>query len=820
VVPRDLAAAPTGPLFQHPADPPPCDSRSCDSSGKFHLASFGKAKNLIPSPEGPKSPAQKGQLLMTPSRIIAPVGSEVVILAGLCGADGHFVKNQPLEWMLSNDSVGQFIEVGGMQHAAFNNIVPPTSSKQSGQFAYGRTGLKNIVLTRGTPTTVDDIQLREGQTYISVSSVSPGTSYVTGYAPKAEGWDRRIASTVIHWVDGQWAIPVPTVATAGTVHPLTTVVSRTADAGGIEGWKVRYQIVGGAPAEFAPSGSQSSEAITNKDGQGTVQIRQVAGQFEPGTTQVRVDVVRPALFGQPELLVESGVTTVTWSAPALTIRSIGPKTAGVDESFNYRVEVSNPGDQVAKDVIVRTKDLNEALEFISANPKSTEYGRRLEWKLGDIPPGAAPRVIDVQFKSKKRGNVGICFEVVSDADRLRTEACSETEIALPCIGFEIGGPTLARVGETVDFNLNVTNQCDEPLENVRMTIRLDQGLVSPGFANPFSLELEQNRLQSRETRTFPFRILAQSPGTRCFEVEIVARNGHVATARRCLEVGEQSLEQIRGQLSLELQGGPPMNVNGTSLVTARVTNRGTTPIENVVINNRYSQSLEPTQLSEGLRFESLGDELLISLGSLNPQESRDVRIEYRGLNVDANATSEFTVSSPLGATATEKIGLRIEPAGTINPPAQNGGPIGIPQDPLQGQSGQGLTVQLNPAASTIRTVNSPNTTPELPSQTNIEFTIKNDSAGPVRDVDITINLQSGIRLTDFNYTNTQLLLVDRNDDYTQFRIQRARELRPGEELRFIGTIVGLTPGQYEFGIHADSLDAAGITRSIPIRVEN
>jgi len=117
------------------------------------------------------------------------------------------------------DSVGQIIEVGGMHHKAFNKVVGPNARKFDGQYAWGRTGLKPIVLTRGTPTPVDDIQLLKGQTFLSLSSESPGTTYLTGVAPNAEGWDRRRSSTRIHWVDGNWAIPTPISATAGTVSP-------------------------------------------------------------------------------------------------------------------------------------------------------------------------------------------------------------------------------------------------------------------------------------------------------------------------------------------------------------------------------------------------------------------------------------------------------------------------------------------------------------------------------------------------------------------------------------------------------------------------
>ncbi|MDB4461694.1 hypothetical protein N9043_01940, partial [bacterium] len=179
-----------GPAFRQPATSPPCDG-----SGQVKV----KKQRYVPDVNGWKSPGQSGKIVITPSRIVAPVGSEVVVLAGLCGDDGYFVKNQPLEWMLSNNSVGELIEIGGNHHPTFNKLIPPTSKKISGQYAKGRTSLKRIVLTRGTPTPADDINLAKGQTFVSVSSASPGTSYVTAVAPKSEGWDKRRASTVIHW---------------------------------------------------------------------------------------------------------------------------------------------------------------------------------------------------------------------------------------------------------------------------------------------------------------------------------------------------------------------------------------------------------------------------------------------------------------------------------------------------------------------------------------------------------------------------------------------------------------------------------------------
>ena len=817
-----VAPVPTTPAFQHPADPPPCVD-GCQTRTK-------SKKHIIPDPRGVKTAGQLGEIVMSPSRIVAPVGSEIVALAGICGGDGFYVKNQPLEWLLSNDSVGQIIEVGGMHHSLFNKLVPPSSRKFDGQYAWGRTGLKNLVLSRGTPTPVDDIELVAGQTYVSLSSASPGTTYLTAVAPKAEAWDKRRATTIIHWVDGQWSIPTPSNATAGTVFPLTTLVNRSDGGQGVAGWTVRYQIVGGAPAEFAPTGSQTAEVVTGRDGQATAQIRQPAGKFDPGTTQVRVDVVRPAVYGEQELVVESSITTVTWTAPALTIRAIGPETAGIDEAFNYRIEVTNTGDQLARGVVVRTEDLDDGIEFISSSPKPTEYGRQYEWQLGDIAPGSSSRVIDIQLKSQRRGNVSICFEVASDQDRLRTETCAETEIAAPCIGLDIEGPTKTRVGEDVTFNFNVLNQCDEPLEDIELVVQYDTGLVASGIGNPIRFPI--SRLQFNENKVVPITFNVVEPGLRCFDLTITANGGHTSRARRCVDAvaagGSFSDSNSPSPLRLELAGGNPMEVGGRSLVEMKVSNVGQTPLDSVTLINRFPKSMEAFELTPEFTYNWLGDELAINLGDFQPGQTKVCEVVYEGVQADGNIENQVSVTTATGASATDSIKMRVEPSGSapggrvpdqpfppgaFQPPAGGQpsgpvlpeGPIGIPNDQAAQAAGEGtLKVDVQTIDRTIQMAQSDRPDASALQSSRIQFTVTNDRSTSDTNVDVTILVPPGIRMTDFNFDQGQLPIVGRNDDFTQFALQRRLEMRPGEQLTFVATVIGTQPGQGTFEVQAVS----------------
>ena len=731
-------------------------------------------------------------MLMTPSRIVAPVGSEVVVIAGICGGDGFFAVNQPLEWILSNDSVGQFVEIGGTQHPTFNKLVPPSTRKFNGQYAWGRTGLKNHVLSRGTPTPTDDIELRKGQTFVSVSSVSPGTSYVTGIAPKAEGWDRRKASTIIHWVDGNWSIPTPVQATAGTVTALTTLISDT-EGRGLKDWPVRYSIVGGAAAEFAPAGSQTAESKSNVDGQATVQIRQPAGQFEPGQTQVRVDVVRPSVFGQPELIVESGVTTVNWSAPALTIRAIGPRATEQGSPFSYRVEVSNPGDQTARNVIVRTKDLDDSIEYISSTPKPTEYGRQYEWNIGDVAPGASAKFVDMQLKSDKLGNIGLCFEVVSQEDRLQTEACAETEVVQPCINLVIEGPGNVQVGDQANFLLRVENRCDQPLENVEMTINYDPGLVRPGKSNPAKIRLANNGvLQVNQSETFPFTAIAQGAGQQCLNVTITADGVRPERQTACVNVsgsdGGTSISQVpdlsgssSGSLGLNVspaqritvdnQNGQPETV---SRINVDVTNRTSQVMENVSLFATGSDSLTPVSMTEefipGMRRSEDGSELIIGLPRIDPGQTVGLAFDYVATQDDPDANVLFSVASPQGGTASQKVSVPTANSNSPNNPGSSQ-PIAIPSDPAVGGPNvldrDPVDIQ---AGFTQRTVQSGG-------KVNFQFSVTNNTSQPLTFVEIDFTVPNSLSITNFRASDGSRLT-------SPTIVQRISRLDPGQTINF------------------------------------
>ena len=122
--------------------------------------------------------------------------------------------NERLEWMLSPDSAGNFIQVGdddpGLVHKLAGSRVRP--EKKDPSYAIGVTSTKKMLITRGNNDPRDDVHLEKGQTWLSISSPSEGTSHVTVLAPDSECWDQRKATATIYWVDARWQFPAPQIS--------------------------------------------------------------------------------------------------------------------------------------------------------------------------------------------------------------------------------------------------------------------------------------------------------------------------------------------------------------------------------------------------------------------------------------------------------------------------------------------------------------------------------------------------------------------------------------------------------------------------------
>ena len=260
-------------------------------------------------------------VLIEPRELVAPVGSEVVVIAGVLGPDGFLRTNRRLEWSITPGSVGQFVSVepGGFTDLLLGDFTWPHIVNAT--TAIGDTSRSNVVLNRGAVTRENDKYVRRGEGWISLTSPLEGTSYVNVVAPEIHNWDARRKTAVVHWVDAAAQYPPPAINPAGTKHVFTTTVVHSSNQSPCENWIVRYEIVDGPPAGFLPSGATSAEVRTNPAGQASVEI--IEKVPASGVNKIAIQVIRPADVpgsgGQRLVVFRNGTTTKTWSAPDLAV---------------------------------------------------------------------------------------------------------------------------------------------------------------------------------------------------------------------------------------------------------------------------------------------------------------------------------------------------------------------------------------------------------------------------------------------------------------------------------------------------------------------
>jgi hypothetical protein len=90
------------------------------------------------------------------------------------------------------------------------------------------------------------------------------------------------------------------------------------------------------------------------------------------------------------------------------------------------------------------------------------------------------------------------------------------------------------------------------------------------------------------------------------------------------------------------------------------------------------------------------------------------------------------------------------------------------------------------------------------SEAKVYFSIINRSDVAQAEVDITLLVSPGIKLSSFDYGKTGLSLINRSDDFTKFYVKRCPTLESGKELKFVATVNGTKLGSSAFVVRAAS----------------
>lgn len=749
-------------------------------------------------------------LKITPSHVVAPVGSEVVLVAGMCGPDGHYIMRQPIEWMLAQDGAGQIVAVGQESPYKSSYFLRNSPQKISPQYALAHTSTISQCVDRGTKDPRDDIQLQKGQSWISVTSPKEGISYVTVWTPKEHNMDRRNARATIYWVDAVWTFPPCAVAPIGsrTGHRMTTVVKRSGGAPAA-GWTVRYEVLEGPEAVFGAGRARAVEVKSDANG---VALADLFPQTNSaGITTVRVQVIRPARGDMPEMIVGQGTTSVSWSAPGLQVSANAPTTIPGDGLLSYEVAVMNTGDQSTAGVVLKFTPPSN-VTVLNSSPSAEVFGNRLEWRIGDLQ-ARGKATVKVNCRATVDGDLRSTFMAQTNDGELKAEGTAATRVFRQALAVRMTGPDAVEVGKRATFQIEIQNTGNEVLRNVTLTDRFPSELVhADGASSPMVKsigDLQPGQKLSSPAVTF----IVTRPGQHSHRLDVTADGNQSATARGVVTGIQSQIQPARLQLRLS----PPQQVRTgeTGELIAEVTNVGGSLARNAKLSINYSPGFSADRATQGHQLDEARRTLTWTIDQLPAGAVISKQLNLRGATADERAFAQVTLTPENGQPETRQVNIPIAAAARVAPPtapiernpptAPMPNPLAEPPMPRADIPRPAPPREASLPAGNLEVSLSQSANP-IPQggTTRYLVRIKNDASGADENLQITLLLPEGLKFKRIVSGEQKIFQLQDagagSVTLTPIALVRAREEMPTLQIEVEGT----RPGMHTFQVQLQS----------------
>ena len=635
------------PAYRTPPNPPPCPPGMLAGTPSTATAPAIETtpvslSNMPPlrtayRPEVPPAGSHPNatRLVIAPHGVVALVGKPKLLKASLYSPDGTRLAGQPVEWILSQESVGHFVAVSEEGRFDGRRPRPNTPRKLSNDYALGRTA-SSARLSAGRNPGV-------GEAWLSLISAREGISRVTVYAKGAAAENVATQTATVHWVDAKWAFPATVTGHPGEPVELSTTVLRASNKTPAAGMIIRYEIVSGPAASFAPAGQRVVEVPADLQGVARVQI--VPRHREPGETQVAVQVIQPPSnhSDYSPIVLGQGTTSVRWSMPALALRVTGPDRFDVDSTMTVHVDVTNSGDLTAKNVVV-SDVIPDGVSFLNSDPPAQVFGDRVQWALGPLAPGTS-RFIEFNCRADRAGDYQHHLQARS-SDGASAEEHVAARVTPNALELHVNGPEAARVGDQVQFRIIARNVGNQPLTNVVVRDVFDRGFEHMEAVSPIVRELGD--LEPGGEIPFAVTMSVTQPGTICHQLELKSDEGYATAKRVCLNaVGSpqpgQSAEANRPALLVTKTGPEVLQVDQEGEFVVRIENNGNVPLTGLRVVDQFPACLRAVQATDG--FQQRQGALIWSIERLEPGQFTIRTVRYRSTSSEQSAGTQVTVTS-------------------------------------------------------------------------------------------------------------------------------------------------------------------------------
>lgn len=565
------------------------------------------------------------------------VGSQVVVLATVRDEKNDPRRGRRVEWKVTGGNIVEVDERGYL----------PGRGDVNGNTAFSFTGHGEDRLTRGNNNKADDIMIRPGQTWCTVSSPVEGDTHVTAIVPGIHNWDKRMKTTIVRWVDVAWEFPPRAVAKFGTEHEFVTKISRFTDRQPLAKYRVRYKIIDGPDAILLPSRTREEVVVSDLNGLARARIAQVGAAS--GTNRVSVEIIRPPDPTTPTgsgVSIVTGETAIDWLAPSVKLNHIGPPTMALEQPAVFTTTAKNEGRIEAQWVEIKLP-IPEGLEFVGSNPPAIPRDGVLEYPFTALAPGQA-HTVQTTFRAKRAGPIrSIALMRTSEGQNDQQEFT--TQVTTPQLKAEILAPKTGIIDVPINYVIRLSNPGSGDLDEINLKAEYDPGLESELVKNPANdpaknvVTSKAAGLKAGATRDEVLVLTPRRAGP--LHVSVLATSGGlVAPAAHVITVQKPNV-------SLRVQGPEKRYVGRTAEYVIIVKNEGEADQTGVVVRDRLPIELRYNNATRG--GTHVAGEVTWNLGTLKVGEEAVLELKADCLKA-APAAEKITLLTGDGNVSVEK----------------------------------------------------------------------------------------------------------------------------------------------------------------------
>ncbi len=362
---------------------------------------------------------------------------------------------------------------------------------------------------------------------------------------------------------------------------------------------------------------------------------------ESGPVPSRGSAVQPAVIGSATISRVNAAQNT--SGRAIHVDVALPPDVEVGLPFDYVIKVSNFTNEVVKDVVV-IDALPKNLKVKSSMPKITELTAfTAKWSLGDLGP-KEERVIQVTGVPIDEGILNFC----TDVKYILPPVCLATKAVRSDLKITKTMPPEVLVCDTIPLTLVVTNPGTGIAHNVVVKEPLPPGLRTMDGKN--SAIFKVGALQAGESRTIALEVKADRTGTFGNFATATGSNGLSAESNTTTTIVRQPVLNIT-------KTGPERVFLGLNIIyNIEVSNVGDAPAESTILDDSIPANTDFVSASAGGSYANGRVEWI--LGTLQPRESRKVRLTLRSNNIGRGkdtATAKAYCAEAVAASATTRV---------------------------------------------------------------------------------------------------------------------------------------------------------------------